>query len=276
MELAEVIEFLRSQAELFKGFPDTRLKELAEGSHITTFEPNEAVIRFGEEGRFLGILIDGEAEVSVTDDSGEKARIGMLGPGDIFGEMSLMTGDKTIADVIGVTCCTALIIPQSRFSTILISHPPAIKHLSKTISERLKKLAYDETGQELAASAFRKSDDPYGFRLKSDEPMKLLVINCGSSSLKYNLFDTSNGTKNARGIVEKIGEEGTRHTYLYSKGEEVKELPRGGHQEAFAAMVGELTGPRTGVISSPDQINAVGHRVVHGGERFSQPTVVTE
>jgi acetate kinase len=276
MDLAKIIEFLKNQVALFKGFPDARLKELAEGSRVTTFEPKEAIIRFGEEGRFLGILLDGEAEVSVTDDSGEKHHIGMLKPGDIFGEMSLMTDDKTMADVIGATRCKVMLIPQSLFSTILITHMPALKHLSKTISERLKRYAYDKESQELAASAFRRSDDPYGFQLKSDEPMKLLVVNCGSSSLKYNLFNTADETANARGTIEKIGEEGTRHVYHSSKGEVVRDLPKGEHREAFAVMLEELTAQGTGVISSPDEISALGHRVVHGGDKFSHPVIITD
>jgi acetate kinase len=276
MDLAETIEFLRNKVALFKDFPDARLKELVEGSRIITFEPNEAVIRFGEEGRFLGIHLDGEAEVSITDDSGEKHHIDMMRPGDIFGEMSLMTDNKTMADIIGGTRCKALLIPESLFSTIIITYPPALKHLSRTLSERLRKFVYEERGQELAASAFRRSDDPYGFKLKSDEPMKLLVINCGSSSLKYNLFDTADETANASGIIEKIGEEGTRHVHRSSKGEVERELPRSSHREAFAAMGKELMGKVSGVISSPDEIAAVGHRVVHGGNRFNHPIIITD
>jgi hypothetical protein len=64
MKLSEVIKFLKERMELFQDFPYPRLKDLAEGSQLITFEPNEAVIRFGDEGRFLGIILDGEAEVS--------------------------------------------------------------------------------------------------------------------------------------------------------------------------------------------------------------------
>jgi len=276
MNLAGTIEFLRNNVAVFRDFPDARLKELVEGSRVITFEPNEAVIRFGEEGRFLGIHLEGEAEVSVTDDSGEKHHIDMMRPGDIFGEMSLMTDNKTMADIVGATRCKALLIPESLFSTIIITHPPALKHLSRTISERLRRLVYDKGGQELAASAFRRSDDPYGFKLKSDEPMKLLVVNCGSSSLKYSLFDTANETANASGIIEKIGEQGTRHVHRSSKGEVIRELPNSSHREAFAAMGKELMARVSGVISSPDEIAAVGHRVVHGGERFNHPIIITK
>ena len=276
MDLPRVAEFLKAKVALFDGFSDDRLEELAKGSRLMTFEPNEAVIEFGDEGRFLGVLIDGNAEVSVTDDRGDRHRLGMLKPGDIFGEMALMTGDKTMADIIGLTRCKALLIPQNLFSTVLITHPPAIAHLSRTIAERLKMYAYDERGQELAASAFRRSDDPYSFRLKTDEPMKLLVVNCGSSSLKFNLFDTADETKNARGAVERIGEDGTSLAYRSSKGETTRELPRGDHRKAFSAMVEALTAEDAGVIDSPAEITAVGHRVVHGGDKYSHSVIITD
>jgi len=69
MGCAQVIEFLKTEVPLFDGFSDDRLEELAKGSRLMTFEPNEAVVEFGDEGRFLGVLIDGSAEVSVTDEA---------------------------------------------------------------------------------------------------------------------------------------------------------------------------------------------------------------
>jgi acetate kinase len=276
MNKSEIIDFLKNNVPLFQGFPETRLQELVAGSRLASYEPNESAIRFGEEGRFLGVILEGESEASITDDRGEKHRVGFLKKGDVFGEMSLMTGDKTMADVIGITSCQVLLIPSSLFSTILITHPPAVKYLSKTISERIKQFALENTGQDLAASAFRASEDPYGFKLKSDEPMKILVVNCGSSSLKYNFFDTGNEKINARGMIEKIGEEGTRHAYRSARGEISQDLPKGGHAEAFAAMMAALQEPARGVISSPDEITAVGHRVAHGGDIFTHPTIITD
>ncbi|MBN1695935.1 MAG: acetate/propionate family kinase [Spirochaetales bacterium] len=272
----DIMNFLLTRVSLFRGFPEDKLKTLVEESTVTTFEPNEAVIEFGEQGNFLGVLLQGEADVSVTDDGGTRHIIDLLKEGDVFGEMSIMTGDKTIADVIGKTRCTALLIPQPVFATTLIAHPPAITVLSKTISERLKHFAFDEKGQEIAKSAFKRSEDPYGFMLKSIKPMKILVINCGSSSLKYNLFDTEDEGKTAEGGVERIGEEGTLHVYHGPGGEVRKELPRGSHSEALKAMVEELCDEKTGVIGSPEEIGAVGHRVVHGGDKFIGAMVITD
>lgn len=276
MDASQVPAFLTNNAPLFKDFPPDRLEELARGSRIMTFEPNEAIIAFGEEGRFLGVMLDGTAEVSVTDDSGERHRLATIGEGEIFGEMSLMTGDRTMADVIGITSCTALLVPQDLFSTILVTYPRAVKYLSKMISARAKKSAFGEFDRNLAASALRKSNDPYGLLLKTDQPEKVLVINCRSQSLKYNIFDTHNDASNARGIVEKIGQMGTRHTFQAHGKTIVGDLPRAGHAEAFGSMVSMLTAADTGSIRSLADITAVGHRVVHGGEKFSVATLITD
>ena len=167
----ELRTFLKEQVELFRDFPDNRLRELIEGSRVTTFEGNEAVVEFGEEGRFMGVLLSGRAEAAVTDNTGNKVRISLLEAGSIFGEMSLMTGNLTIANIIGITRCEALMIPQQLFSTVLITHPPAIRYLSRMITERTTQWA---TTHNLAEEALTKSDDPYGLNSKP---------NCRQSSL---------------------------------------------------------------------------------------------
>jgi len=119
--------------------------------------------------------------------------------------------------------------------------------------------------------------DPYGFKLESDTPVKLLVINCGSSSLKYTLFDTAAEKPVAEGQVERIGT-GSSMVIEYEAGtiELKKELPEGDHKAAFDAIIVELTSSDHGVVSSPDEISAVGHRVVHGGDIFSKSAELTD
>lgn len=122
----------------------------------------------------------------------------------------------------------------------------------------------------------RESEDPYGLRLRSERPEKILVVNSGSSSLKYSFFDTESEASAAHGVVERIGAAGTRLVHRGPKGEGSRELPPGGHREAFAAMLRELSAPDTGVLRDPSEITVVGHRVVHGGERFAQAVVVDD
>jgi acetate kinase len=127
-----------------------------------------------------------------------------------------------------------------------------------------------------AAAALRRGEDPYGLQLKAERPEKILVINCGSSSLKYSFYDTADESHCARGLVERIGIDGTRLAHRGPKGEVKRELPHGGFAEAFQAMTAELTARETGVIGGAGEVSVVAHRVVHGGEKFTEGTLITD
>ena len=113
-----------------------------------------------------------------------------------------MSGEKTMADFIAETRCQVLRIPVAVLQSAIMSEPRAVQHISKTIADRFKQVVADPVK---AAAAFRKSDDPYGLNLKGERPEKILIINSGSSSLKYSFFDTTDDSKTARGLVERIG-----------------------------------------------------------------------
>ena len=101
--------------------------------------------------------------------------------------------------------------------------------------------------------------------------MKILVINAGSSSLKYQLIDMANEQVMAKGLCERIGIDGhLKHSPLVG-GKLVfnEDVPMPTHSEAIAAVIEKLTSPEYGVVSSMKEIDAVGHRVVHGGEKFA-------
>ncbi len=105
--------------------------------------------------------------------------------------------------------------------------------------------------------------------------MKILVINAGSSSIKYQLFEMSDRSVLAAGLVERIGEALGHLKHKTPKHPDIEqEAPIPDHQEGLNRVVQLLLDPETGVITSPDEITAVGHRVVHGGEKFSAPTVI--
>ena len=105
--------------------------------------------------------------------------------------------------------------------------------------------------------------------------MNVLVINCGSSSLKFQLINSDSEAVLAKGLCERIGIDG-RLTYQPAGGEKVtteKAMPT--HTEAIQFVIDALTDAETGVVKSLDEIGAVGHRLVHGGEKFSKSVVVT-
>jgi acetate kinase len=107
--------------------------------------------------------------------------------------------------------------------------------------------------------------------------MKVLVINCGSSSLKYQLIDMSNEEVLAKGLAERIGIEGARVKHKPTGKEEVLiEKPMSDHKKAIEIVLNALVDSDHGAISSMDEINAVGHRVVHGGEKFSESVIIDD
>ncbi|MBQ2984843.1 MAG: acetate kinase, partial [Clostridia bacterium] len=107
--------------------------------------------------------------------------------------------------------------------------------------------------------------------------MKVLVINAGSSSLKYQLIDVDNGDVIAKGLCERIGIDGSMLTYKPTGGDkhEFKQDMKD-HTDAIRMVLDALVDPAIGVVKSMDEIDAVGHRIVHGGEKFAKSALITD
>ena len=106
--------------------------------------------------------------------------------------------------------------------------------------------------------------------------MKVLVVNCGSSSIKYSLFNMDDEQELAKGLVEKIGEEISVFIQKSEKNNINLSRKIKDHKEAFALFTKHLLNPKTDVLANIDEIKAVGHRVVHGGERFYESALIDE
>ena len=107
--------------------------------------------------------------------------------------------------------------------------------------------------------------------------MNVLVVNAGSSSLKYQLFDTTAGIVKAKGLCERIGIDGKiKHTNLETGAVYEKEVAMENHTVATKIVIDVLVSAEYGSVKSMDEIEAVGHRVVHGGEYFSESVLVTD
>lgn len=105
--------------------------------------------------------------------------------------------------------------------------------------------------------------------------MKVLVINCGSSSLKYQLFDMNQKSVMVKGLVERIGIEGSVCKHDKPGSEKVIiEKPMEDHTKALEIVLDAIADPKIGAIASMDEITAVGHRVVHGGEKFANSVLI--
>jgi acetate kinase len=276
MTRGQIVTFLRTRVPLVGAFPDDRLEELVSGSRVASFEVNEAVAYQGSEAAHLGVLLSGSIAASATGDGGTRQPIARMEAPATFGELALMTGDPMAADLIAESRCEVLLIPVTLFQSIIVAAPEAVRIISKTVAERMMMVMSDPAK---AAAALRTGNDPYGLGLRGERPEKILVVNLGSSSLKYSFFDTSDESRDTRGSIERVGMEGTRLRHLGPNGEIRRDLPGGGFPEAFAAMVAALTAPgdkSAGVIGRAGDVSMVVHRVVHGGERFTEATLITD
>ena len=106
--------------------------------------------------------------------------------------------------------------------------------------------------------------------------MKILIINAGSSSLKYQLIDMDGEKVLAKGLVERIGIEGSNLTHKYDGKKYEVATPLKNHTEAIELVLKALTDAEHGVISDMKEIGSVGHRVVHGGEKFASSVLITD
>ncbi|MBU5482746.1 acetate kinase [Clostridium sp. MSJ-11] len=106
--------------------------------------------------------------------------------------------------------------------------------------------------------------------------MKILVINCGSSSLKYQLIDMVSENALAKGLVERIGIEGSILTQKANDEKYIIEQPMKDHKDAIKLVLGALIDEKHGVIKDMSEISAVGHRVVHGGEKYASSVLIDD
>ena len=261
--------FIKEHVDVFKDFSAERIAQLVDGSRVRSFEVKEAIMHRGEEATHFGVVLSG----MVAADTGNGERLGELKPGDTFAELSLMSGNPLLADFVAASPCEVLLIPVSLFQSIIVSEPAAVRRVSRTIADRMNMLMTDPAK---AAAALRESDDPYGLKLKGERHEKILVINCGSSSLKYSFYDTNDASRHAHGVIERVGMDGTRLKHHGPKGSVKRDLPKADFTEAFKTMTAELTAKEGGVISGAGEVSVVAHRIVHGGEKFTEGTLITD
>ncbi|KAB2833691.1 MAG: cyclic nucleotide-binding domain-containing protein, partial [Candidatus Brocadia sp.] len=111
----EIIRYLKSGIPLFAGFSEELLDKLVNSSRVVSFEPNEAIVHYGAEATHFGVILSGTVTASVIGEGGARLDLGRLEAGSTFGELALMTGEKTLAELIAATRCEVLLIPVSVF-----------------------------------------------------------------------------------------------------------------------------------------------------------------
>jgi acetate kinase len=202
----------------------------------------------------------------------------LLKTGSLFGEMSIMTGEPAIADVVAATTCRLIKIPRETLSKLIAGNPKTLGKFARLITERMLSNARISAQHDHQRSAYRLNEDPYDLNFSSaSEPLKILVLNSGSSSLKYSLFDTIRNLTLIEGAIEKIGSGDAAHhirtPQIKHKDAQPDVMTM---NEAFDVMIRTLTNPEFTAIDRLSDLNVVGHRVVHGGGQFSNAVVINE
>ncbi len=273
----DVKKFL-SSVELFRDIGPDELAPIAEAAELVEYPAGTTVIRRGDFARFMWIVYDGEVEVTQPRADGSTAVLATMGRGEIFGEMSIITGEPAVANVVTAVSVKAVKIPREIFSGVMARTPQTLARIAKLVTMRLLQRDKDEEHTHRLSAAHMENEDPYDLNLSSSlDPRKILVLNCGSSSLKYALFDTTKGGPVFEGLIEKIGSEAAFHKMKTPGGK--KERPEPGVRDmagAFEAMIASVTDDSFGAIRDIQEISAVGHRVAHGGDRFGSSVIIDD
>ncbi|HEX8961734.1 MAG TPA: acetate/propionate family kinase [Rhodocyclaceae bacterium] len=270
----ELEQFLRENVALFSGFDPAAIAEIAALSTLRTFEGNEAIVECGEEGRFIGVLVSGHAEISVADQTGGRVVINQIAAGEVFGEMSVLTGDRTVADVIAGNRCFVLLIPQDTVSSRILVNPRAITYLAKLLADRTRAQAVDLTSSQLHAHAVAQSEDPYALSLKTEVPGRILALNFGLSQIHFGVYDTQDDRRDVHGVIDASGT--AAHIAIEAGGRTFRrERPLFPAAEFFQVLFESMQLLDDGFLFTPFEVVAVGHRVVHGGAKFSSSAIIT-
>ncbi|KJR40521.1 acetate kinase, partial [Candidatus Magnetoovum chiemensis] len=271
------IERFISNIDIFSNLTKEELNLLLSNATLQEFAASQTVLKQGASNRTLYILNKGEAEVIFKDERGSKVTIAMLKEGDFFGEISILTGEPTVCEVNVKASSKVIRIPVESVSQVIMSNTFLLRQFAGLMAARLKEKETIQSSYLTQSALSLKNDDPYDLYFSSaTETMRILVINCGSSSLKYSLFDTSKKDTLFEGLIEKIGSEGSYHKIKTPKGKLEKSAEVKTIERAFEKMQEALTDPDSGALKRFDEINAVGHRVVHGGDKFSSSTAITD
>jgi len=269
-----IADQLRSHP-LFATFTPEQLAEVARVGSAVTYQPGDVLIQQGEPGDVFGVLISGRLEAvrgfgppgGEVFDTPEREHLGYLEAGECFGEMSLLTGNPTSADVVALTEAEAVIFLQEAISPLIALDREAVQFLTRLITARL-------APPEMKPKARRPGAMRYS--LGASAPMRILSVSCRRGDVRYSYFDTTSEEARARGSVTGLASGSAVHVYQGPKGTRESRLATATHEAALEAVLAALTCEEDGVITSPADLSAIGHRVVHGGCRFDGPALVDD
>src|SRR5574343_664779 len=273
MSEIDLKRFFLERVRLFESFPADKIEEIVIKSRLATYEGNEAILETGDEGRFIGIMISGHAEISMTDNTGTRAVITQLGAGDVFGVMSLLTGDRIMADVSAGNRCFVLMIPQEVFNSHILTHPKAVGYLSRLLADRTGPMSVDIVAAQ--ARAVSKSDDPYALSMRTGTPGKVIAPNVGISQIHFGIYDTLESGADIHGIIDNADKQFAHITVCVGTQKKTLEHAPFKISDLFSVMTEATALLGKAFTFHPEDVPAIGPRVVHGGNKFSSSAVIT-
>ncbi|MEO5361968.1 MAG: acetate/propionate family kinase [Nitrospirota bacterium] len=272
----ELVKFLSSVRQ-FEDLTKEEVDYLLQNAETVEYKKGAEIKRHGEIGRFLWIVYDGKVDISISDDDGNKESIASLARGEIFGEMSIITGEPSGVDIVAADNSLLVRVPRETVSEIFAKNPKSLSRFVQMLTKRLVKRQTETTWSASRETAIKVNNDPYDLEFSSAvDPIKILVVNCRNTSLKYTLFNTAYSVPLVDGIIEKIGSPDSSHM-IHS--------PLGGMEQheslqdiasALKSMITAIADPKKGYLKNIEEIKAIGHRVVHGGDRFFNSIVVND
>ncbi|MBF0517894.1 MAG: acetate/propionate family kinase, partial [Nitrospirae bacterium] len=272
----DLIKFLSS----IKQTEDLTAEEvayIAQNAETVEYKKGAEIKRHGEIGRFLWVVYDGKVDISLSDENGNKKTIASLSRGEIFGEMSIITGEPSGVNVTAADKSTLVVIPREIVSEIFAKNPKCLSKFVQMITKRLVKRQAETAWDEARDFAIKVNTDPYDLDFSSAvDPIKILVLNCRDSSLKYTLFNTAYSVPLVDGLIEKIGSPDSSHVVHSPLGGMDQHEPLKDLTAALKSMIAAITDSKNGYLTNIEEIKAVGHRVVHGGDRFFNSIVVND
>ena len=261
--------FLASKSDVFSFFGKDVIQDIVLSSNLNIFENNEAIVNSGEPLKCLSVLISGAAQVLSMQNDGTSLALSQLSPGDVFGEVAVLTGDHAIADVIAMDRCYVLEIPMEIFNSHILVNPQAIHFLSKLLTQKVKNLTTAKTSQHV-----KHTQNTYSLNLKNDIQAKIISLDFGQKRIRFGIFDTQDENLTVRGSVELASEEKALITIEAGGKTFNRTRPAFNSKGFFQVLFESMDLLENKYLFTPFDVVVVGHRVIHGGSFFSEAAVI--
>ena len=261
---------------LFEDASPEMLGIIKKHAEVARYAPDEVIIPYGQPSTYLGVILEGQAQMFTPAPLGEPRCLEILDPGSFFGEHSLMTQDPSLVDLIATKPTTVLLVPAVVFEMWVTGEPRAMRVFARALTRRTALIEKDQIERSRLAEAQGDPEDPYGLRLISAKPTKIVVFNVRYNSLKYAYFDTANEARNVSGVVEGIGQASGVLHHIRRDAQSTVSIEGLDHKQIIRKALDLLCDPSAGVIGSLRELSAVGHRVVHGGDKYASAAIIDD